>query len=67
MCSIADFWPRIGRIPLVIGPDLGEAVLCRTADGAIPVRVTKPEYFNTDVDREAHLRHLEIFYGVSRN
>jgi hypothetical protein len=67
VCSIADFWPRVKKIPLLPGADLGEAVLCHTSDGSTAVRVTKPEFFRTDEDREAHLNHLADFYGKKVN
>ena len=64
MCSIADYWPRIEMIPLYRDVDLGEdAVLCRTATQQ-PVRVTKPEFFNNDEEREAAVRHYEMFYSA---
>lgn len=64
MCAVADYWPRIARIPLYQDKDLGEAVLCWTADRQ-PVRVTKPEFFKSDEEREAAIRHYEAFYSAS--
>lgn len=69
-----SYWARIKRIPLV--PERatsdGEAMICRTLDGT-PVRVTKPEYFDTadpataDEKKEAALEWYESQYGVSKH
>lgn len=66
MCSIADYWPRIGRIPLHRDKELGEAWLCRTSTNH-PARVTKPEYFQSDEEREAAIQILEAYYKATPN
>jgi hypothetical protein len=69
VCSIADYWPRIQRIPLYPDwlTDDGDAVICRTDDGQGVVRVTKPERLETDEKREAAIRFYETFYKPSYN
>jgi hypothetical protein len=62
--SIADYWPRIERIPLYRDIELDEAWLCRTATRE-PVRVTKPEFFKTDGEREAAITFYQMFYGTN--
>jgi hypothetical protein len=64
MCAVNDWWPRIRRIPLYVDIDLadGEAVLCRDQNNK-PVRVTKPDYFHSDEEREAAIVLLEAFYS----
>lgn len=63
-----EYWRRIERIPL--RPERktadGEAMICRAQDGT-PVRVTKPELFKSDAEREAALRHYEAFYAPRVN
>jgi len=65
VCSIADYWPRIKRIPLYpdVLTDDGNAILCRTYDGRGVVRVTKPEFFRSDEDREAAIKFLDSVYS----
>jgi hypothetical protein len=64
VCSVADYWPRIKRIPLYpdFATDDGDAVICRTQSGD-PVRVTKPEVLATDAKREAAISFYETFYA----
>jgi hypothetical protein len=64
LCTIADYWPRIRAIPLYHDreTDDGEAVLCRAQNG-LPARVTKPEYFKSDAEREAAIDFLESMYS----
>ena len=64
MCSIADYWPRVQRIPLYPDwqTDDGDAVICRTYDGRSVVRVTKPEKLDSDAKREATIELYELFY-----
>jgi len=68
VCSIADYWPRIKRIPLYPdwATDDGDAIICRTFDGSNVVRVTKPEVFTTDEKREVAVRHYEMFHKPPR-
>lgn len=68
MCSCAEYWARIRAIPLFGDQELpdGDAVLCRTLDNE-PVRVTKPEYLETDEKRAAVIEHYEAFYKKMPN
>jgi hypothetical protein len=69
VCSIADYWPRIQRIPLYPdwATDDGDAIICRTFDGLSVVRVTKPESYDSDEKREAGVEFYEMFYRPIRN
>jgi hypothetical protein len=68
VCSVEEYWARIGNIPLIKERETSdkEAVLCRTLEGA-PVRVTKPEFFRSDDERAAAIELLEDFYKKSRH
>lgn len=68
MCAIADYWPRIKRIPLFFDREIsdGESVLYRAQDGS-PVRVTKPDFFKSDEERAAAIEFLEANYSPRRN
>lgn len=63
MCSDEEYWARVRAIPLIIEKELGsgEAVLCRTLEGE-PVRVTKPQYLETNEKRRATIEHYEAFF-----
>jgi hypothetical protein len=65
VCSVADYWARINRIPLYPdwATDDGEAVICRTRDGMQIVRVTRAEYFHSDEEREAAISFYEANYA----
>ena len=68
MCSIEEYWARIRSIPLEKERETGdgEAVLCRTLEGS-PVRVTKPEMFNSNDERAAAIELYEDFYKKVRH
>jgi hypothetical protein len=68
MCSVAEYWARIQRIPLFpdFETDDGNAIICRTHDGS-PVRVTRPEALQTDEKREAANSFYEMFYKSTCN
>jgi len=68
LCSVADYWPRIKRIPLYFDREIsdGESVLYRAQDGA-PVRVTKPDVLATDEKRESAIQFLEAMYSPRKN
>jgi hypothetical protein len=63
MCRVDDYWPRVGRIPLYpdFATDDGDAVICRTSDNQ-PVRVTRPERFDSDEKRAAAIEFYELNY-----
>lgn len=64
MCSIEEYWARIGRIPLYPDreTDDGTAIASRNFDNSLIVRVQKAETFESDDDREAAVQFYEMFY-----
>lgn len=68
MCSVEEYWARVARIPLFFDRDIadGEAKLYRT-QSAEPVRVTRPEFFESDDARRMSIEFLESMYSAQKS
>jgi len=63
-----QYWTAIERIPLFFERETsdGEAQIRRTFDNQ-PVRVTKPEYFNSEDERIAAIAFYRALYAPLKN